>query len=248
MYAGELEKALSRLENTARAGYTVFSEDGSIRNKYLKVKIDLSGINAIVSDDVFLKVLSLETGESFFTKDTVFYIEDGFLRVSDEMILEKVSFDENFFCLRKGILGEKTFYFIDLFYDETAGLPPFYSENQKLPKYRRAVEIELYKCGGEAINERDGCYFQFSEQKRIYSDEMEEDCLCLSNVDVMAEFDVVERNIKKRTLKIKRELKSLKMRCLEYDIEELGTIYRISMSAKELRRILEKKGLIEGQL
>lgn len=246
-YAGEIGKALTRLENTARAGYTVFSEDGSIRNPYTKIKMAFSGISAILSDDVFLKVRSIETGEFFFTKDTVLYVEDGFLRVSDEMVLERLSFDENSFRLRKETVDGKTACFIDLFCDETAGLPPFYSENQKPPEYKRTVEFELYQCGGAAIREKDNCYFQFAEKRRIYSDEMEEGCICLSNVDVMAEFDEVERNIEKRTLKIKRKLHKLKSYCLEHNNEEAGAAYRISMSAKELRRILERKGLIEGE-
>lgn len=84
-----LPECLARLAHCADYGYTVKENGGD----YIMATTPLVGQNAIKSRDVFLRVFHERTGEQYFTKNNFMYIDGGFLRVSEDMVLARLGKD-----------------------------------------------------------------------------------------------------------------------------------------------------------
>ncbi|MBD5439410.1 MAG: hypothetical protein HDR33_00010 [Treponema sp.] len=207
-----LPECLVRLAHCAEYGYTV-KENGS---DYITASIPLVGQNAIKSRDVFLRVFHERTGEQYFTKNNFIYIDGGFLRVSEEMVLSKLGKDSNSWGFRAEDMAGGKRYFIDVYDTENCG-PPVYSEESVERPLLASVEISYFQCS-ELEETYENAYFVFKNSSKCADVLFEEDAICLSNVNIEEEFEF----LKKQT----ELLSDKKERHLLLRLEELVEKYR----------------------
>lgn len=181
-----LSECLVRLAHCAEYGYTV-TENGS---DYITVSIPLVGQNAIKSGDVFLRVFHERTGEQYFTKNNFIYIDGGFLRVSDDMVLARLGKDSNSWGFRAEEAAGVKRYFIDVYDTGNCG-PPIYSEEPVERPLLASVELFYFQCL-ELEETYGNAYFVFKNSSRCAAVLFEEDAICLSNVDIEKEFEFLK--------------------------------------------------------
>lgn len=156
-----LLECLVRLAHCAEYGYTVKENGGD----YMTVSIPLVGQNAIQSRDVFLRVFHERTGDQYFTKNNFIYIDGGFLRVSEDMVLSRLGRDSNSWGFR---------------IEESAERPLLDS-----------VELSYFQCS-ELAETYGNAYFVFRNSSRCAAVLFEEDSICLSNVNIEEELEFLK--------------------------------------------------------
>ncbi len=177
-----LSECLVRLAHCAEYGYTV-KENGS---DYMTAKIPFVGQNAIKSRDVFLRVFHEKTGKQYFTKNNFIYIDGGFLRVSEDMVLSRLGKDSNSHGFRTEESADGKRYFIDVYDTGNCGPPVYSEEGEKVPLLA-SVELSYFQCS-ELEETYGNAYFVFKNISRCADVLFEEDAICLSNVNVEEEF------------------------------------------------------------
>ena len=179
-------ECLVRLAHCAEYGYTV-KENGDY---YITASIPLVGQNAIKSRDVFLRVFHERTGEQYFTKNNFIYIDGGFLRVSEDMVLSKLGKDSNSWRFRTEEAAGGKRYFIDVYDTGNCG-PPVYSEEPVERPILASVEISYFQCS-ELEDTYGNAYFVFKNCSKCADVLFKEDAICLSNVNIEEEFEFIK--------------------------------------------------------
>lgn len=182
-----LLECLVRLAHCAEYGYTVKENGGD----YMTVSIPLVGQNAIQSRDVFLRVFHERTGEQYFTKNNFIYIDGGFLRVSEDMVLSRLGRDSNSWSFRIEESADGKHYFIDVYDTGDCSRPPVYSEEPAELPLLDSVELSYFQCS-EPEETYGNVYFVFRNSSRCAVVLFEEDSICLSNVNIEKELEFLK--------------------------------------------------------
>lgn len=182
----DLSECLVRLAHCAEYGYTVKENGGD----YITASLPLVGQNAIKSREVFLRVFHERTGEQYFTKNNFIYIDGGFLRVSEDMVLSWLGKDSNSYGFRAEKTAGGKRYFIDV-YDSGNSGPPVYSEEAVERPLLASVELSYFQCS-ELEETYGNAYFVFKNSSRCADVLFEEDSICLSNVNIEEEFEFLK--------------------------------------------------------
>lgn len=225
-----LSECLARLAHCAEYGYTV-KENG---DDYMTAKIPFVGQNAIKSQDVFLQVFYKSTGEPYFTKNNFFYIEHGFLRVSENMVLLEVGENANnwSFRIKETSIGKR--YFIDV-YDTGNHGAPFYTDKPINWRHLDTIELSYFHCS-EMTEAYDNAYFKFRNSSKCADVLFEKDAICMSNVDTRKEFECLKEY---EDFFADEERQALMIHLLELCDGyrgEYGQLFQIEKNAVELLR------------
>lgn len=230
-----LSECLARLAHCAEYGYTV-KENG---DDYMTAKIPFVGQNAIKSRDVFLRVFHEKTGEEYFTKNNFIYIDGGFLRVSEDMVLSSLGKDSNSYSFRTEESADGERYFVVVYDTGNCGPPVYSDELTELPLLA-SVELSYFQCS-ELEETYGNAYFVFKNISKCADVLFEEDAICLSNVNIEEEFEFLKTQAGFFTGKKERRLFLRLEKSYEKYKNDSADIYQHIFQIEEIaRRLLNR--------